>query len=101
MKQIFLDALRAHWLLMAFWAAVLGVAGFFAAKHWARVRQFLMDVREELKKCTWPTWQELRESTVVVAVSVLMLGLFVFGADFVFSRIFGAVLYAAGLRKEW
>ncbi len=101
MKQIFIDALKAHWLLVAFWAVVLGVAGFFAIKHWARIRQFLIDVREELKKCTWPTRQELRESTGVVAVSVLMLGAFVAFADFLFSAVFSGILFAANLREEW
>lgn len=35
----------------------------------------------ELKKCTWPSWQELKESTVVVIVSVAIISVFVAGID--------------------
>lgn len=35
----------------------------------------------ELKKCTWPTRDELKESTVVVIVSVIILSAFVFVVD--------------------
>ena len=31
----------------------------------------------ELHKCTWPTWHELIESTIVVIVSVGILSVFV------------------------
>ena len=56
-------------------------------------RQFLKEVRQELKKVNWPTRQELMAYTVVVLVSVVVLTSFVFGLDYVFSkgvlRIFG------------
>jgi len=46
------------------------------------IRDAYGDVVGELKKCTWPTWQELWESTVVVIVSALLLSFFVFVVDF-------------------
>lgn len=56
-------------------------------------RQFLKEVRQELKKVNWPTRQELLAYTLVVLVSVVVLTTFVFGLDYVFSkavlRIFG------------
>jgi preprotein translocase subunit SecE len=56
-------------------------------------RQFLKEVRQELKKVNWPTREELMAYTVVVLVSVVVLTSFVFGLDYVFSkgvlRIFG------------
>jgi preprotein translocase subunit SecE len=36
----------------------------------------------ELKKATWPTWLELRDSTLVVIVAVVILGVFTSIADF-------------------
>jgi hypothetical protein len=30
--------------------------------------------REELKKCTWPTWEELKGSTVLIMISIALLG---------------------------
>jgi len=34
-----------------------------------------------LKKCSWPTWRELKDSTVVIAISIALLGAFVMAAD--------------------
>ncbi len=56
-------------------------------------RQFLKEVRQELKKVNWPTRHELIAYFVVVLVSVVVLTSFVFGLDYFFSkavlRVFG------------
>ncbi len=41
------------------------------------LKTFLGEVKTELKKCTWPMRQELIGSTMVVVVSVIILGVFV------------------------
>ncbi len=46
-----------------------------------RVRFFLMEVRNELKKSTWPTRNELLESTAVVILSVVLFSVFVGVSD--------------------
>jgi preprotein translocase subunit SecE len=45
-------------------------------------RQFFGEMKDELLKCTWPTRQELRESTLLVIVAALLLGLFTSLSDF-------------------
>ena len=50
-------------------------------------RQFLKEVRQELKKVIWPTRQELTTYTIVVLVTVVVLTSYVFGLDVVFSRL--------------
>jgi preprotein translocase subunit SecE len=50
-------------------------------------RQFLKEVRQELKKVNWPTRQELIAYFVVVLVSVVVLTSFVFGLDYFFSKV--------------
>lgn len=45
------------------------------------VRFFVGDVITEVKKSTWPSRQELFESTIVVIVSVMLLSLFVGVSD--------------------
>ena len=45
------------------------------------VRFFLMEVRNELKKSTWPTRNELLESTAVVILSVILFSVFVGVSD--------------------
>jgi preprotein translocase subunit SecE len=56
-------------------------------------RQFLKEVRQELKKVNWPSREEMIAYTVVVLVAVVVLTSLVFGMDVVFSkavlRIFG------------
>ncbi len=45
------------------------------------IRDFYHSTIGELKKCTWPTWSELTESTALVVISVLILSLFVALSD--------------------
>jgi preprotein translocase subunit SecE len=52
-----------------------------------KLRDFLTEVTAELKKSAWPTRKELMDSTFVVIVTVLILGVFVAMADLVFLRI--------------
>jgi preprotein translocase subunit SecE len=50
-----------------------------------RLSNYVAETREELKKCTWPTWAELKGSTVVVFISLAILGVFTMAVDFVFA----------------
>ncbi len=50
------------------------------------VRQFLKEVRQELKKVIWPTRKELVTYTIVVLATVIVVTSFVFGLDVLFSR---------------
>ena len=56
------------------------------------LRTFLGEVKTELKKCTWPTRQELLGSTIVVVISVVILGAFVGLSDTVLMGLLRAVL---------
>lgn len=53
----------------------------------ARLRNYVLETREELRKCTWPTWEELRGSTVLVVISVLMLTAFTWVIDLVLVNV--------------
>ena len=46
------------------------------------VRIFAGETVAELKKATWPTRAELRDSTVVVIIAMALLGTFTSIADF-------------------
>ena len=43
--------------------------------------QFLKEARAELKKVSWPTWDEVTRSTVVVFVTVILFTAFIYGLD--------------------
>jgi preprotein translocase subunit SecE len=45
-------------------------------------RIFFGEMFDELKKASWPTWTELRDSTVVVIVACAILGVFTSITDF-------------------
>ena len=71
------------------WVCVVGaVFAFLWYKgHLARFANYVQLTREELRKCSWPTWTELKGSTVVVTISILLLGGFTVIVDFIFSRV--------------
>lgn len=45
------------------------------------IRRFIADTVAELGRCTWPTRQELLESTGLVVVAMVVLAVFVAGVD--------------------
>jgi preprotein translocase subunit SecE len=55
-------------------------------------RQFLKEVRQELRKVDWPSRRELISYTIVVLVTVIVMMSLVFGLDFVFSKLIFNVL---------
>ena len=52
-----------------------------------RLRAFLTDTKNELKKVTWPTKEELKESTRVVIVASFLLTVFIGVIDQILNRI--------------
>lgn len=72
------------------WAVVVAV--IFGILWWQgqikRLATYVAETREELRKCTWPTWEELKGSTVVVTISILLLGGFTVLVDQVFFLVF-------------
>ena len=57
-----------------------------------RVRVFLSEVRNELKRVTWPSSKEVYATTVVVILTSIFFGLYLFvldyGIDTIVSWIF-------------
>jgi len=53
---------------------------------------FFTDVTKEMSKVTWPKKEELRESTVVVMVSCLVIAGFVYVVDLVVSTVLRTIL---------
>ncbi len=53
----------------------------------ARPRRFARDVQGELKRVSWPNRDQLRQSTAVVLIIVLVLALYVAAWDLVFKTL--------------
>jgi preprotein translocase SecE subunit len=58
-----------------------------------KVKQFLREVRAELKKITWPSRKETIASTVVVIVIVLISGVYLGIVDAILSRLIRYIVY--------
>jgi preprotein translocase subunit SecE len=43
--------------------------------------EFISDTRKELKNVSWPSWREVRGTTIVVIISVFFFGFFLFIVD--------------------
>lgn len=48
--------------------------------------QFLREVRAELRKVAWPSRQEVISYSIIVLVTVVLVGALVAGLDFVFGE---------------
>ena len=57
----------------------------------ARAREFLKEVRVESTKVSWPSRNELRDSTIVVIVMVLIVTVFVGAVDRLLSFGIGSL----------
>lgn len=73
------------------WLAVLSIAGFVALKtqkgKW--VIEFFRDSRMELRKVVWPAREETTQTTLVVAVMVVILALILWGMDGILVWLIG------------
>ena len=51
-------------------------------KAWPeRIKSFYNDVRTEMRKVTAPTWKEVRATTTVVIITVVIFGIYFWIAD--------------------
>ncbi len=53
-----------------------------------RALDFLRDVRNEVRKVTWPTWDELKKATGVIIVFVAALGVLIGLMDSLLQLVF-------------
>jgi preprotein translocase subunit SecE len=58
-----------------------------------RLRQFLHDVRGEMKLVNWPTRSDVWSTTVVVIVTVAFFGVFFFVVDRIVSSLVQSLLH--------
>ena len=71
------------------WVVVIGA--LFGLLWWqGQIRAlslYIQETREELRKCSWPTIEELKGSTALVIVSIAMLGAFTVVVDFAMNLV--------------
>ena len=49
--------------------------------------QFFRQVKQEVKKVTWPTWDKLQSSALLVMVATVIFAVVIFAMDFAFRHL--------------
>jgi preprotein translocase subunit SecE len=62
-----------------------GEGGGGVTAWWSNSRTFLTEVRNEMKRVTWPSKKEVYATTVVVIVTSTFFGLYLWGLDLAFT----------------
>ena len=62
----------------------------------AGIKNFFDEVVVELKKSSWPSRSELSESTVVIILTVIALGVFVATTDVIIEKMISLLVGASG-----
>jgi len=61
------------------------IGGLFLLLWWQgqvqRLAAYIAETREELKKCAWPSWDELKGSTALIMIMIALLGGFIVIVD--------------------
>jgi preprotein translocase subunit SecE len=56
------------------------------------LKTFFAEVRSELKKVTWPSRAEVKNTTIVVILTTVFFGFYLYGLDIVFSWLMRRVM---------
>ncbi len=57
----------------------------------AKFKNFIVEVQKEMKKVSWPTREQLKESTIVVLTITFILTVFIYLVDFSLDKVIGLI----------
>ena len=85
--------MKQHLVSILIWVVVVGAAFGLAwyKGYVVRARAYWEATMEELRKCAWPTWNELKGSTVVVSITIVLLGVSCYAVDTAFYYMVRAI----------
>jgi preprotein translocase subunit SecE len=63
---------------------------------WNRSRTFLTEVRNELKRVTWPSQKEVYATTIMVILTSIFFGVFLWVVDLALTAAVGWVFHRFG-----
>ena len=81
------------YIKLLIWVVVIGVVFgvLWRTGQLLRFANYVQETKEELKKCTWPSWDELKGSTIIVLFSILGLGVFTIIVDIILTVFVRAI----------
>ena len=63
---------------------------------WTRARRFLSEVRNEMGRVTWPSRKEVYATTVVVILTSIFFGVYLWGVDLFLNFVIGWIYRSLG-----
>jgi preprotein translocase subunit SecE len=63
---------------------------------WGRSRRFLAEVRNEMGRVTWPSRREVYATTLVVILTSIFFGVYLYGVDLILSKAIGWIYQTFG-----
>ena len=57
-----------------------------------KIINFFTDVKKEMEKVTWPSKEELTESTKIVIIITIAIAMFAWVVDFIVSQVLKVIL---------
>lgn len=67
-------------------------AYLWRAGHLRRLARYVAETRDELRKCSWPSRDELKGSTIVVMISIVLLGGYTVVVDWAVRLLVGVLM---------
>ena len=66
------------------------------AAWWSNGRTFIAEVRNEMRRVTWPSKKEVYATTFVVLLTALFFGVYLWGLDLALDRLVRWIFAIAG-----
>jgi preprotein translocase subunit SecE len=63
---------------------------------WIKIKTFFVEVNVEIRKVTWPSLKEVRDTTIVVIIAVFIFGIFLYLVDLALGELL-KLLFSKGL----
>ena len=81
------------------WLAKSGLAdlGSWGPRKFRELKNFFSEVKAELKKVTWPSKKEVYATTMVVILTTVFFGFYLYGLDVLMSQLFTRIV--SGLQR--
>ena len=67
----------------------------FFSRAGKNISKFFRDAKSEVKKIVWPSSQAVFKNTGVVLVTIIIIGLFIFGLDTLLMNLLGLIMNIA------
>lgn len=77
---------------LAFGAVLLLILGYLCFRN-ERISDFLIDTESEMRKVAWPTLREVADSSLVVIIVIIALGVYLFAVDIGLDRLLRLFFY--------